>query len=840
MKISKITNGEFAQNSISSLPIRPNESSRYGKAALSGEELKSMFDKNAELLRSRINSIIDYISGEGELGIASEIMTGIPDMPTLASLCDGIQNGALAATLTLTEEYTLLDFATKLMHFVSPETAVEFIKIEKKDGVYTLPDAPYPQHEKAIYILPSSDSLSIFDCYVWNEGWQIWSTGSLQSYIGGLEEKLNELYSTAARVSELNYVKSIKADDADVISLTKKIDAMCAGTPIVFPGSYDALCASLSSKTDRIYLLKYNGDPYDGYWFYHDGSSWVAGGKYLADSGTVTDIQKYDNSPVSSGAVKEYVDKLLDDAFDGVARNYSGSLNLFDKNAVMRGKINSSGAFVEDENFIITDYIDITALYDIYVSCTSSDGYPRSDLEISGYMLYTYEKTPLTSSYIFLNSALLPSAIPINRTTYPNARKIRIVFKRALYNSVTKIMISSGTTAKTYQPYVRYVMKIDSKMEPDSELPVTNKALCEYITSKTHSARWIFGDSAAYPVFDTVNNKLIFNPDSSESEWGILLDGEHYHFQSGTPLEIDISPAATPDASGRESNEGVIYLNTEQMKYYSAGKPTNFADCFSVRDDDYAHSDPNALPIATFKRGETGFCAWMDCPYYIDGKLYGVSYDAQSIDERLGVVQDSVSSIRSDVESISDSVDSLSESCDSLNQGLGAVDSVTAELYSKVDELDTTVGSYDTRIANAEARASEASDAVNNLSNYYYTYDATSTFHMNTMSQMYIDNAKMICSFNKYQSSSGEYSATFVLSDMIQYNTSLFLTIRCPSCTKAPTFIFYDYTYNNIAVKYAGDHCENGIFTPQANTEYTLNFWYQNYGHRCHVTAFPA
>ena len=61
MKISKISNSEFSQNSIASLPIRPNESSKYGKAALSGEELKSMFDKNSELLRNRINSIIDYM-----------------------------------------------------------------------------------------------------------------------------------------------------------------------------------------------------------------------------------------------------------------------------------------------------------------------------------------------------------------------------------------------------------------------------------------------------------------------------------------------------------------------------------------------------------------------------------------------------------------------------------------------------------------------------------------------------------------------------------------------------------------------------------------------------------
>ena len=66
MKINKITNSEFEEGSVSSLPIRPNRMSKYGEGGMSAEELKAAFDKNTELLREKINSLIDALYNSEE------------------------------------------------------------------------------------------------------------------------------------------------------------------------------------------------------------------------------------------------------------------------------------------------------------------------------------------------------------------------------------------------------------------------------------------------------------------------------------------------------------------------------------------------------------------------------------------------------------------------------------------------------------------------------------------------------------------------------------------------------------------------------------------------------
>ncbi len=837
MKISKITNGEFEKNSISSLPIRPNESSRYGKAALSGEELKNMFDKNTELLKNRINSIIDYISGEGENGIASEISTGLPDMPTLSELCKSILDGSFAATLTLTEEYTLLDFATKLMHFVSPEEAVEFVKIEKKDGAYTLPERPYENKEHAIYLLPSSDSLSIFDCYIWQDGWKIWSTGSLQNYIGTLESKLKELYDTAARISDVNYIKSVKADASDVIMLQKKIDAMCAGTPAVYEGSFEELQNSPSIKQDRIYLL-YGDNVYSGYWCYFANGLWKIGGKYLADTGVTTEIQKYDNRPIAAGAVKDYIDKTIDEAFDEIGRNYSGSLNLFDKTAICSGYIGDNGEIVSSDKYITTDYLDITALYDVCICCTDNAGY-RVGFSPKGYMFYNYNKSPIIGTLKFMHDAHYPNLISIDRTKYLNARKMRVIFDKEEYNSVTQVMVAPGENVKQYKPYTRYMPKIDSNMKPDSELPVTNAAICNYVEGKTHSVKWVFGERAAYPVFDTQNNKLIFNRDGDECEWGVILDGMHYCFESGKALSIDISPAATPDEYGNESNHGIIYLNTALMKSHSTHTQNNFEDCFFVRNVNFESDDKNALPIATFKRGEDGFCAWIDCPFFIDGKLFGVCSDDNEIQAKFENVQSALTDMQTEIAENSSYVSELTEKYNAIESDVSAQAITSTELVNTVNELDTKVGGFGTEIEEAKSAALDAKNSVDNLSNAYYTYTYPSKLHMRNGSYLWITNIKMLASFEKYDYSSysNEYAATVQLSEEVMYNDMIDLTLYFPSCSENPAVYIYDAYSSDLNIKCSGDDCANGVFSPQANTEYTIKIWYQRNKYRAHVIA---
>ena len=164
MKINKISNTEFEKSSVSSLPIRPNRYSNYGKEGMSAEELKASFDKTSQLLKERLNSLIDSIYSQNtEASIASEMATGIEEVPTLKDFFESVENGTLASKIKLTDEYNLLNFATKMMSFAFPERAVEFIKVKKQDGVYKLPNEPYVGHEQAIYLMPSNSSLTVFN-----------------------------------------------------------------------------------------------------------------------------------------------------------------------------------------------------------------------------------------------------------------------------------------------------------------------------------------------------------------------------------------------------------------------------------------------------------------------------------------------------------------------------------------------------------------------------------------------------------------------------------------------------------------------------------------------------
>ena len=835
MKINKISNSEFSANLISSLPIRPNVSSRYGKAAMSGDELKEMFDKNSELLRERINAIIDYISNPGDSGIASEILTGVPELPTLKALCEGILDGSFAATLTLTDEYTLLDFATKLMNFVFPENSIEFIKLDKINGVYALPDKPYENHESAVYLLPSSDTLSLFDCYIWDDGWQLWSTGSLQGYISTLEEIIHNLWEDAARVSDISYLKSIKADEADVFSLSQKIDAMCSGSPIPYQGTLEMLQSDLSKKTNVIYLITDTSCPHYGCWCFHDGAVWRVGGDYVTNTNTATMVQKYDPSPVSSGAVKRYIDEAIADALDGIGRDYSGDINMFDKYAITQGLLTKNGSITKSTEYIVSDYIDITTEDSIY--CSSLKGVAsRQALYPSGYLLYELDETPLPDSYLFQGTIKLDACITIDKDTYPSAQKIRLIFQKSYYDATSKVMVNGGTTWRKYSPYRRYVYDVDSSMNATSNSPVQNKAIYEFVQQKTHSVKWQFGSVALYPVFDTQRNKLIFNRDCHDDEWGVMLDGKMYRFVGGVATEIDISPAVTHNSEGQESNKGVIYLNTSMLAQYTPGEPSSLASCFSVRDADFTHTDKNALPIATFRRNGEDFCAWMDCPFYIDNKLFGVCADTAEIQSQLDTLDENIDELLSSQQQTDIDLSNVSSTVSELSSKADDAEASISKLTKSTDELDTRVGGLEITVADADAKAESA------LSSYEYVLRVTSQVGLQnsnaTSSSVFINgNDKNIVITKMSLNGSGDPFVDISFDEEVYNNChALRSSIFIPAHEKAIILSFFAPNGETFTPFLTGDDCTGGAFTPQANTEYSLFLWRCG-KFRCHVIA---
>ena len=661
MKINKISNSEFERGSISSLPIRPNRMSKYGEGGMSAQELKSAFDKNTELLRERINSLIDALyNSDTDLSVAADIKTGIEEIPTLKDIFESIEDGSLAAKIKLTDEYNLLNFATKIMSLLFPERAIEFIKVKKVNGTYTLPSAPYIGHEEAIYLVPSNASLTLFNSYVWSgSNWELWSSGSLEGYFASLSEYIEELSSGKANKESVIELQRTKADLLDLYELSDMFSASYSGAPFTYIGNLASLNSELSFERNRIYLLCCEGDSDHGYWCYFNGFSWVKGGKYLASTENTAVVSAYKTLPVQSRSVKAFVDTCIMQALSQFTEDCIGYVNVFDASAISKGYINSSGAFVEDESYITTDYINAMAALRLYCSrCYKGDD--GSEWNPISYCLYNSSKTVISGSVNF-NSSGLDCSVPIAHSTFSGIRYIRLSFTLSSFQNATRHMIEYGSSASDYSPYYDFRLLIDSKMDEKSENPVKNSVLTKYINKKTNHIQWLFADVGSYPKFDTQNNKLIFNPKKSEEECALLLNGDLYRFEKGKSLEIDISPAVTLDKSGTECDIGKICINTEKLKLFAKDTCADMSSIFSVHGANAALPDLEYLPIATFRRSADGFSGWMECPFFIDDKLLGSTYTSEEIESRFSTQKEDSEEIISRAAAISAELDAVTE-----------------------------------------------------------------------------------------------------------------------------------------------------------------------------------
>ncbi len=635
MKINKISNSEFEEGSISSLPIRPNRMSKYGDGGMSASELKAAFDKNTELLKEKINSLIDALyNSDTDLSVAADISTGIEELPTLKDVFESIEDGTLAAKIKLTDEYNLLNFATKVMSFIFPERAIEFIKVKKINGAYTLPDAPYAGHEEGIYLVPSNASLTLFNSYVWSGSrWELWSSGSLEGYFASLSEYIEELSSSKADRSAIIELQRTKADWKDFYDLADMFSASYSGSPFAYAGNLSSLSADNSVELNRIYLLCCEGHADHGYWCYNNGYSWVKGGKYLADAQNTSVVSTYKTLPVQSRSVKAFVDTCIMQALSQFADDHIGYVNVFDASAISKGYINAGGLFIESEYYITTDYINAMAALRLYCSkCyQGKDGFPWNAIS---YCLYDSDRKVISGSANYVPSGL-GCSIPINHSSFSGIRYIRISFALNTYEDSSRHMIEYGNSASDYSPFYDFRLSLDSKMNEESEKPVKNSVLTKYINERTNHIEWLFGGVDSYPKFDTQSNKLIFNPKKSEEECGLLLNGDYYRFEKGKSLEIDISPAVTLDRNGLECDIGKICIDVENLKTVTKDTCTNLGFAFSVHGANAALPSRDYVPIATFRRSSEGFSAFMECPFYIDNKLLGATYSAEEIESKL-------------------------------------------------------------------------------------------------------------------------------------------------------------------------------------------------------------
>lgn len=636
MKINKISNSEFKQNSVSALPTRPNSYSKYGSAGMSADELKAAFDRSAEILRERLNALIESLyNSDTEASVSSEIMTGIDEIPTLKELFESVENGTLASKIKLTDDYNLLNFATRIMSMAFPEKGIEFIKVRKLDGVYKLPARPYEGKENCIYLLPSNSALTFFNSYIWNgTGWELWSSGALESYFSSLCDYIDELSREKADNEEILRLEREKADQYDLDKLISLYTSSCSGAPLTYNGSLEKLAADKTVDRNRIYLICDKESPDFSYWCYFDGTSWVIGGKYLENTVIDPAVSRYSTLAVQSGAVKSFIEACLRQSLSLFARNLTGTTNLFDETAIEYGKLYTNGRVVASEGYITTDFIDVVAISKIRCSCCVK-GRDGIDWFANYLCYYDISKRLIDNSFVGTEDSQLLNPLSIRHLDFPSIKYVRLSFKRSVYESVSRHMISSTTENVDYAPYYEFRLRTDDKLKATGENPVKGKVIKEYVDNKSSHISWLFGTNASYPRFDTKQNKLIFNPDKSDAECGFILDGAFYRMRPKESLEIDISPAVTLDKSGKECNVGKIFARRSYITGKEKDTPTDFSSAFAVMGANAAAYEDDYVLVATFRRDGESFSANMDCPYFIDDKLYGMTYTSAQIDEKM-------------------------------------------------------------------------------------------------------------------------------------------------------------------------------------------------------------
>ncbi len=111
MKTKKIFSSELDSYKVKSLPTRPTAPIELGGGGYSADELKTAFDLLPLFVNSRINDLVDDITAEGKNSLAGAIPTGLEEGHTLSDLFSDVNDGTLAARLTVGGESLALVIA---------------------------------------------------------------------------------------------------------------------------------------------------------------------------------------------------------------------------------------------------------------------------------------------------------------------------------------------------------------------------------------------------------------------------------------------------------------------------------------------------------------------------------------------------------------------------------------------------------------------------------------------------------------------------------------------------------------------------------------------------------
>ena len=184
--------------------------------------------------------------------------------------------------------------------------------------------------------------------------------------------EVSEWHTTPCAVRVLSTIHTDDSDEGDdtitptvkerVAVLESMIQRVASGAPIVVSST------SGMTDTDQIYVLKT-----DGQWYYHDGSTWVAGGEYggVAAGSITTDKlanKSVTTAKISDGAVT--AEKIANDLIPAIISENNVKKNIYQ---IASGwKLQSSGYSVANQNYQLVKYA-VTALSAIFVYSSDTD-----------------------------------------------------------------------------------------------------------------------------------------------------------------------------------------------------------------------------------------------------------------------------------------------------------------------------------------------------------------------------------------------------------------------------------------------------------------------------------
>jgi hypothetical protein len=136
MAFKKIEKTDYSDHLISKLPNRPNSSpGNFGGGGLTAQQLRAAYDAMPKFIIEKLNALIDYINGQEELSlpsdlaevIADEIQTGINEIKTLSDLFKSIENGLLSKVLRVDgQDKTLSEVCADIIKSIP--NAVEIVQ----------------------------------------------------------------------------------------------------------------------------------------------------------------------------------------------------------------------------------------------------------------------------------------------------------------------------------------------------------------------------------------------------------------------------------------------------------------------------------------------------------------------------------------------------------------------------------------------------------------------------------------------------------------------------------------------------------------------------------------